>query len=167
MQDKNRRAIVTPETKAESVRLREIWDSRSHPGQAEFGELYEIGNQSAVSQFLLGRAPLSLKAAKGFATGLGCRIEDFSPRLAKEAADIAGLVLEKTIAPQVAELANAINSLPERQREWTLKRCWDAVQAMRDVSAIAPPSGNGVSQNDSGPPDTHQSEVPRRRHAAR
>lgn len=49
-----------------------------------FGEQFEIGNQSAVGQFLRGEAALSLKAAKGFALGLGCPISAFSKRLAAE-----------------------------------------------------------------------------------
>ncbi len=52
------------------------------PNQTIFGEKYGVGTQSAVTSFLSGRTPISLKAAKGFAEGLGCRIADFSPRLA-------------------------------------------------------------------------------------
>jgi len=44
--------------------------------------LYQIGSQSAVTSFLNGHTPLSLKAARGFAKGLNCLISDFSPRLA-------------------------------------------------------------------------------------
>lgn len=65
--------------------LKALWDaiSQSEKGtQAEFGEQYLIGNQSAVGQFLRGKTPLSLKAAKGFAKGLNCQVSDFSPRLA-------------------------------------------------------------------------------------
>lgn len=146
MAEKSRRAIVTPETKAESVRLRELWESRSHPPQAEFGEAYDIGNQSAVSQFLRGQAPLSLKAAKGFAAGLNCRIEDFSPRLAQEAASFAGVVAESTLAPDVAEVAAAINVLPKKQRDWVLKTIRDAVSLAQETIAV---NGNAVTQTDS------------------
>ena len=62
-----------------------IWqsvDETKRGKQATFGETHGIGGQSAVGQFLRGDAPLSLKAAKGFAEGLGCQISDFSPRLA-------------------------------------------------------------------------------------
>lgn len=85
-----RKAIVTDEHREEAGRLKAIWDARKAAGkvssQATFGETYEIGNQSAVGQFLRGEVALSLKAARGFAKGLNCEIEDFSPRLAKEAA---------------------------------------------------------------------------------
>lgn len=76
-----RKAKITSEHLNEARRLREIWDATPHESQAEFGEKYGIGNQSSVGQFLLGRVPLSLKAAAGFAKGLQCEIADFSPRL--------------------------------------------------------------------------------------
>lgn len=86
MAHQERKAKVTPETQEEARRLKALWQSNPHPNQAEFGELYEIGNQSAVGQFLRGETPLSLKAARGFAKGLGCEIAAFSARLAAEAA---------------------------------------------------------------------------------
>lgn len=57
--------------------------------QAEFGETFSIGGQSAVANFLHGRSPLSLKAAIGFARGLSTPIDSFSPRLAAEAREIS------------------------------------------------------------------------------
>ena len=88
----NRKANVNKEHKEEAAQLSKIWRSTKHETQAVFGEKYEVGTQSAVGQFLRGESPLSLKAARGFATGLGCRIADFSPRLAKEAEQLSGLV---------------------------------------------------------------------------
>lgn len=83
MRSNERKAKVTPETVEESVKLRAIWDSTAtKPSQTIFGEMYEVGSQSAVATFLKGTTPISLKAAKGFARGLGCKISDFSPRLA-------------------------------------------------------------------------------------
>ncbi len=83
MNKKTRQAKVTPETLEESRRLKALWDShKDRPNQTIFGEKYEIGTQSAITSFLNGRTPISLKAARGFAKGLGCRIADFSPRLA-------------------------------------------------------------------------------------
>jgi hypothetical protein len=115
-----RRAKVTPESKEEADRLAKLWATRSHPSQAEFGETYGIGNQSAVGQFLRGETPLSLKAARGFAIGLGCNIEDFSPRLAKEAAAIASMVPGEALDPAVAQLAAAINALNMAQRKFVI-----------------------------------------------
>lgn len=77
----------------EAARLRAIWDATPNRlSQAEFGEAFNIGGQSAVGNFLKGTSPLSLKAATGFARGLGVAIEQFSPRLAEEARAIAGAI---------------------------------------------------------------------------
>jgi hypothetical protein len=87
----SRRGKVSPEHVAESERLSAIWNAtyevRKEKGlhsQGVFGAEYDIGNQAAVGFFLNGKAAISLKAAKGFAKGLNCRIADFSPRLAAE-----------------------------------------------------------------------------------
>lgn len=83
MTKKSRLAKVTAETLDESRRLKELWDAhQERPNQTIFAEKYGIGTQSAVTSFLHGRTPISLKAAKGFAKGLNCLISDFSPRLA-------------------------------------------------------------------------------------
>lgn len=84
-----RRAKITDEHRAEAAKLRELWAAaRNLPSQAEFGRIYGIGLQPAVSGFLKGRTALSQKAAAGFAAGLGCAISDFSPRLAAELAKL-------------------------------------------------------------------------------
>lgn len=99
--DLSRKSKVTAEHEEEARLLKAIWDRTAHDGQAVFGERYEIGNQSAVGQFLRGITPLSLKAAAGFARGLGCAVGDFSPRLAAQAAELTrGLDAEKA-PPQV------------------------------------------------------------------
>jgi hypothetical protein len=84
----HRKAKVTDEHKEEARKLKELWDTRMHETQQLFGERYGIGGQSAVGQFIRGEVPLSLGAAKGFAEGLKCQISDFSPRLAKLAAEL-------------------------------------------------------------------------------
>lgn len=139
--DASRRAKVTPETKEESARLAQLWATKEHPSQAEFGELYSIGNQSAVGQFLRGDVPLSLKAASGFAKGLGCRIEDFSPRLASEAASLIPGGRSVALPAEIAELAEAISSLPENLRA-------DVLTGIRNLlhlaqGAVAQANGSG------------------------
>ncbi len=84
-----KKAKITDEHRLEARKLKAIWDEKKPSTQAEFGEDFDIGNQGAVANFLAGRSALSLKAAVGFASGLGCKIEDFSPRLAAEADKIA------------------------------------------------------------------------------
>jgi len=84
-ENEKRKAKITPVHSGEAARLRHIWEETANkPSQAAFGEQYDIGTQPAVGFFLNGKTPLSLKAARGFATGLNCSIEDFSPRLALE-----------------------------------------------------------------------------------
>lgn len=85
-----RRGKVTPENKEEARRLKELWDARrpkmdtGRPMSQElFGQLYDIGGQAVVGFFLHGKTALSQKAADGFARGLNCSVEDFSPRLAR------------------------------------------------------------------------------------
>jgi hypothetical protein len=92
MESDARKAKVTAEHLQEAQALKRLWDAAAdRPSQAVFGERYEIGNQSAVGQFLRGLVPLSQKAAIGFARGLGCDIADFSPRLAARAAEVVAL----------------------------------------------------------------------------
>lgn len=81
---KKPKPIITDEHRKECRALRGLWDNAGDDRltQAEFGEKFNIGSQAAVGHFLRGTSAISLKAAKGFATGLGCRIADFSPRLA-------------------------------------------------------------------------------------
>jgi SOS-response transcriptional repressor LexA len=92
-------AKLTDENLQESARLKALYERANHGlSQAAFGEKYDIGNQGAVWQCLNGKGmPISLKAARGFARGLGVDISDFSPRLAAEAAKNA------EFAPSAAE----------------------------------------------------------------
>lgn len=103
-------SLLTDENRAESARLKELYKKTDHGyTQAAFGEAFGIGNQGAVWQCLNAKGmPISLKAAKGFARGLNCQIADFSPRLAKEMAEMAsGLVkgpaIEREAPPFAAE----------------------------------------------------------------
>ena len=82
---KGRKPIDPAVVEAEAAELRKIWDGieQSKRGtQAEFGEKHEIGSQGLMWQLLKGKTPLNLKTAKIFASGLGCKVSDFSPRLA-------------------------------------------------------------------------------------
>jgi hypothetical protein len=144
MRNGDRKSKVTPETQEESNRLRELWDSRPHPGQAEFGEKFGIGNQSAVSQFLRGAVPLSLNAAAGFAHGLGCRVEDFSPRLAAEAAAIGTLAPGAALTPELVELAKQVSELPPKHRKVALSQFRQIVELLRETLQA---TGDSLSSN--------------------
>lgn len=117
-----RKAKVTEEHRQEAALLNQLWETRSHPSQAVFGEQYEVGSQSAVGQFLRGDTPLSLKAAAGFASGLNCKISEFSPRLAAQAlayAELSGLSENK---PDITELSKPETQLVLMFREMTQSR---------------------------------------------
>lgn len=74
---------MTPEE--EGARLRELLGSRN---KAQFAKDAKIpGGASMLSQHLSGHRPINLSAATAYALGLGVRVEDFSPRLARAIAE--------------------------------------------------------------------------------
>lgn len=134
----DRAAKVTPEHKREAKKLLELWENRSEKiSQAEFGERYHIGTQSAMTKFLHGRVPISKNAAKGFAQGLGCRIEAFSPRLAKEISELA-TELQSTLSDEVMALAREIQSIPFTDRGRVIELCRDIVRLARAHTSNTP-----------------------------
>jgi hypothetical protein len=138
----NKRAKVTPETIAEAQRLRALWETRSHPVQAVFGEVYEIGNQSAVGQFLRGETPLSPNAARGFAKGLNCQISDFSPRLAALAVENAEFVIAPGEWPFSLSLRNEVAKADPVSLliMENLMRSFLQMKPVEDLSTLTPPS---------------------------
>lgn len=64
-------------------------DRKGKISQEEFGNRFEIGSQGMVWQYLNARRALNLKAAAGFARGLGVDVAAFSPRLADEMRSIS------------------------------------------------------------------------------
>lgn len=80
----SKKAKITAENVAESVRLKSIWDQRAKITQEKFGLKHEVGTQGMVWQYLNHRSPLNAKAAVAFAAELACDVADFSPRLAAE-----------------------------------------------------------------------------------
>lgn len=129
-----RKAKVTDEHREEAARLRRIWDERKPElklrgigTQLQFGLKFGIGSQAAVGFFLNGQTPLSLKAALGFAEGLGCKVADFSPRLAAvlgaESSQPRGTSAYVASAPQVPlvrallGISAAVATAPERKRK--------------------------------------------------
>ncbi|MEJ5028799.1 hypothetical protein [Comamonas sp. MYb69] len=93
-----KKARVTEVHLAEAARLRSLWEKSKHGlSQQVFGERFDIGNQSAVGQFLRGQTPLSMKAAVGFARGLQCNLTDISPRLALEIVEGSRLLTGESV----------------------------------------------------------------------
>lgn len=66
----------------DAQRLRALFAERAKMSQARFGELYGIGTQGMVWQYLNAHRPLNPKAAKAFADGLHLTLADISPKLA-------------------------------------------------------------------------------------
>jgi len=89
----------------DASRLDALFKERATMSQLSFGQTYEIGNQSAVSQYLKGRRPLNIDAARKFAKGLGVLIEDFSPTLAARVAAAAGVSNSVEAAPDSEHVA--------------------------------------------------------------
>lgn len=71
-------------TKAEANSLRHLFKLHVTKSQAAFGRENELGGASMVYQYLSARRPLSLLAGLRFATGMGVKLQSFSPRLAAE-----------------------------------------------------------------------------------
>jgi hypothetical protein len=164
-----RRAKITDEHRQEAAALLKRWEEtaerRSAAGvgsQMEFGQRYDIGNQSAVWGFLHARTPLSIKAAKGFALGLKCQVSDFSPRLAREMHDHAELVASEadwlgTRPPDLSEhalsLAQRFDELPTVKRKQAyplianmLESFAAEVRAARHPSATPEPSATPAAR---------------------
>lgn len=112
MPNSSRKATITDEHRAEAKALSAIWAKKKPMSQAAFALKYGIGSQGAVGNFLAGTSALSLKAAKGFAAGLGCHVSDFSPRLAKE---LLPPLLDPIAALRV--LADLVRPLAQIKRE--------------------------------------------------
>lgn len=104
MEKSSKSSKLTQENFEESARLKALYLSARHGlSQEAFGAKYDIGNQGAVWQCLNGKGmPISMKAAIGFARGLGCDIADFSPRLAAEAAAAASVSFQEPSEDSVA-----------------------------------------------------------------
>jgi hypothetical protein len=108
---------VTAEHEEEARKLLVIW-KREQPRlatlgygtQESFGLEFKIGNQAAVGFFLNGKTPLSPKAAVAFARGLGCKVADFSPRLAELLNQNS--TAEKALTPELM-LATSFAKLPD------------------------------------------------------
>lgn len=102
------------------------------------GDGTEGVTQGAVSHFLNGRTPLSVKAAAVFARALQISVSDFSPDLAKRIAEFSEASAggeqdeadDKTIEsiPMISAKAAAglghVNTHIETRNHWPFKRSW-------------------------------------------
>ena len=159
-EDTNKRGKVTDEHRQEAARLRSLWDRRNAERrdagqprltQEAFGAEFGIGNQAAVGFFLNGKTALSIKAAAGFARGLGCRIGDFSPRLAA--------LVDAAVPPAVASPASGVaqqqamrlgvefSNLPDKFQDGTTRaQLFEQMLAMIQAKRQAPPPTSAPRQ---------------------
>lgn len=147
---KNRRGTVTPENREEAARLKRLWldaqpalRKQGLGSQEAFGAHFGIGNHAAVGFFLNGNTALSAKAAKGFATGLGCDVSAFSPRLAAFLAAPTpinpGATPSWPLRRWTPEQWSAIDPLDRAVMEDAAMTKWRELQSERSASTFAPP----------------------------
>lgn len=89
----NKRAKITDEHRQEAALLMALWEARDPKmTQAEFGEVFDLGNQANVGHYLHARSALNPKAALAFARGLRCQVKDFSPRIARTLTELSAAI---------------------------------------------------------------------------
>ena len=92
----------------DALRLKALFDARQPKiSQAEFGELFEIGSQGMVWQYVAGRRPLNIKAATAFARGLSVNVELISPTIAREIAMAASHTRQPEQATEIVDAPGA------------------------------------------------------------
>ena len=79
---------LTPEQTQECLRLKQLFLEKSDLSQRAFVKKYNLGTPANLSQYLQGRRALNIKIASVVAKALGVEVADFSPRLAREIAQI-------------------------------------------------------------------------------
>lgn len=148
--DARPKRTLTSENLEEAARLRAIWEREMPRLKAEgvgsqeaFGRAFGIGVQAAVGFFLSGRAALSAKAAAGFARGLRCRIEDFSPRLARLVTDVSDKDIEALerlfddgLSPDAMRLALAMDAMPREERLVKMARALHTLGAVEQELSL-------------------------------
>ncbi|THF67508.1 hypothetical protein E6C76_03875 [Pseudothauera nasutitermitis] len=153
MTTKKPKTPPTDEQIQDSVRLRELFEKRAGMSQLEFGQVYGIGNQGMVWQYLNADKPkgsvLNVVAAIKFAEGLRCHVSDFSPSLQKEIDRIAmfasdrrpaagtgaGQDQQTNLASQDSDEGDVIVKAKERAKEFERNKARDAaiIEKMIDV----------------------------------
>jgi SOS-response transcriptional repressor LexA len=88
----SKKANVTAEDRADSARLKALWEA-THPRPTQEALAQQMGKgQSTVANMLNGHMAITLSAARVFAKVIGCDIAEFSLRLGAEAAKTAEVV---------------------------------------------------------------------------
>lgn len=87
---------LTPEQIAESETLKRLFLEKAGMTQKEFFRVNGLGTPANLGQYLQGRRALTIESALKIAKGLGVRVEDFSPRLARQ---ISNLKFDQNVQP--------------------------------------------------------------------
>lgn len=107
----------------EAARLHARFDKIS---QAKFARDHKVpGGASMVSQHIKGRRPINLDAAKAYARGFKCSLEEISPRLAKEVKQASTLTQQDT--------PNLIDSF----QDWRLQASTRSIQVIDQLTLLA------------------------------
>lgn len=140
---------------ADAARLNALFKERAALSQLAFGATHGIGNQSMVSQYLLGRRPLNIDAAQKFAAGLGVAIADFSPTLAEKIAGASVVSGVEKHWPFDRIKEADIRSLPKAKRDElekvlasALARLMDGAAQQAVKSPAGTPKGAGLASLD-------------------
>lgn len=103
-----------------------------------------------VSQHIKGRRPISLEAVIAYAKGFKCRVEEISPRLAKEIAALTQVAQAASIPPSghfgtpaakttleqaVQVVADRLNTLSDSQRAQAAQRLQTLALAPDSIKA--------------------------------
>lgn len=153
---------LDPERKAECQKLKAIFNSKKRDlglTQEKLAHALEM-NQSSVSHYLNGVNPLNAPIASAFAKILDVSVEEFSPRLAEQIADLVGFAKDlrsraavKKFAdddfPDVSSNASQLNDIDEWDDQTPLRDDEVEVPFLKEVE-LAAGSGRFVIQEDIG-----------------
>lgn len=101
---------LTPEEIAECDALKALFADRAGMSQAAAAAAWGLGSQSNLSHYLNKRQSITLDAATKFAKGLGVPIDDFSPRLARQARAISRAASSHETAAAMTHEADAADT---------------------------------------------------------
>lgn len=152
---KSKKAVIEPVHVEEAARLKEIYSAYvtkqqgagTRISQEAFGAMHDIGNQSMVWQYLNGKSPLNPPAAIKFANAVGCKVEDFSPRIAEwikrfglspEHIDHGKFLEKKPISPKLRSLFDQL--LEQKDNTALIELIEHVVRVIGTTNQEIPPS---------------------------
>lgn len=119
----------------DAERLKALYEARKGKmSQEEFGSRFDIGSQGMVWQYLNARRALNIKAASGFARGLGVSVDAFSPRMAEEIRLVASSQVPQTIP--VVQPGSELGKTPSDRIQLVMAEQHVDVAGLADVLGI-------------------------------